>query len=99
MINSSTVLTVSAGLIGLYLIYMHIAVIKKDIKAELFITMPVIIGTLAWISASYKTIQYNVCGTSITLQLVLMIISWIWLSVNSVKTHLNNQKLKGETNE
>lgn len=93
------ILTAIAGVVGLYLVYMHIAVIKKDVKTELFITLPVIIGTLAWISAGYEFLQHDATEASITMQRILMIVSWSWLCINSIRTHINNQVLRGDNDE
>lgn len=89
MISISGVFSMLAGVFGLYLVYMHIAIIKKDIKTEFYIALPIIIGTLACLSTGYEFLVRDVNEEGIILQRIAMIVSWTWLSINSIK---NNTK-------
>ena len=77
---TSAILSGTATLAGLYLIYFHAAVLgRRDVKS-LPIVMPVLIGTLAWATACFEFAVLGADDVSIEAQLATIVISWVWLS-------------------
>lgn len=80
MINTSVILTGSATLAGLYLLYLQLSIFKRDFAAHLSHVLPVIIGTISWLTACYEFAVLDGTEFSIEAQRAFMLVSWVWLA-------------------
>lgn len=86
MINVSAILCGIAGVIGLYVAIRNQRATKWDSGKELCGILPVIIGTLAWVTAAAVfVLAPSELDSKIELQRLMMVVSWSWLAFTRIK--------------
>ncbi len=79
MINPSLLLCLAGAACGFYVLLKDLKITKGNIKTETRAAVPVIIGTLAWLSAAFAFYDFP-HPSPINFERGLMIISWVWLA-------------------
>ena len=79
MINISVILCALAGLFGLFVLIKWFCILKPDIHTNVQNAVPVIITTIAWLSAAVTFYQTATFDSPVDAQRVFMIIGWAWL--------------------
>ena len=96
MINISVILCAIAGLFGLFVLIKWFCILKPDVHTNVQNAVPIIIMTIAWLSASVTFYQHPEFDSPIDVQRLAMIIGWVWL-IKRVKhyrdTTIKQQKI------
>lgn len=79
MINISVILCAIAGLFGLFVLIKWFCILKPDVHTNVQNAVPVIITTIAWLSAAVTFYQHDTFISPVNAQRFFMIIGWIWL--------------------
>lgn len=79
MINLSVILCLVAGIFGIYALVKYFCILRADIYTSAFNAMPIIIGTLAWLSAAVTFSQSATYNSPINFERTFMIVTWIWM--------------------
>lgn len=80
-INLSAILCLVAACYGLYTLVKHQSIASKAITTDASAALPIIIGVLAWITASFVFFVDNTgLDSKIEIQRLAMVISWAWLA-------------------
>lgn len=80
-LNISAILCLIGGLYGFYVLYKYLHITSNSKKTCLYDALPVVIGTLAWLTAGFEF--YNAIGhveSQVVWQRALMVLSWCWLA-------------------
>ena len=75
----SVILCTIAGLFGVYSLIKHFCILRTDIYTNAFNALPIIIGTIAWLSAAVTFYHTQTHDSSINLERAAMVGAWIWL--------------------
>ena len=96
MMNISVILCAIAGLFGLFVLIKWFCILKPDVYTNVQNAVPIIIMTIAWLSASVTFYQHPEFDSPIDVQRLAMIIGWVWL-IKRVKhyrdTTIKQQKI------
>ena len=96
MMNISVILCAIAGLFGLFVLIKWFCILKPDVHTNVQNAVPIIIMTIAWLSASVTFYQHPEFDSPIDVQRLAMIIGWVWL-IKRVKhyrdTTIKQQKI------
>lgn len=79
MINISVILCAIAGLFGLFVLIKWFCILKPDVHTNVQNAMPIIITTIAWLSAAVTFYQTETFDSPVDSQRFFMIIGWVWL--------------------
>lgn len=79
MINISVILCAIAGLFGLFVLIKWFCILKPDVHTNVLNAVPIIITTIAWLSAAVTFYQTETFDSPIDGQRMAMIIGWMWL--------------------
>ena len=95
MINTSVILCAIAGLFGLFALVKWFCILKPNVYTNVQNAIPIIITTIAWLSAAVTFYQTATFNSPIDPQRLAMIIGWIWL-IYRIKHYrdANNRKNK-----
>lgn len=92
MINISVILCAAAGIFGLFALIKWFFILKPNVYTNALNVAPIIITTIAWLSASVTFYQHPEFDSPIDAQRLAMIIGWIWL-IYRIK-HYRNLAIK-----
>lgn len=96
MINLSVALCLIAGLFGLFVLIKWFCILKSDVHTNVQNAIPIMIMTIAWLSAAVTFYQHPEFDSPIDVQRLAMIIGWVWL-IKRVKhyrdTTIKQQKI------
>ena len=79
MINISVILCAAAGIFGLFALIKWFFILKPNVYTNALNVTPIIITTIAWLSASVTFYQHPDFDSPIDPQRLAMIIGWAWL--------------------
>ena len=79
MINISVILCAVAGIFGLFALIKWFFILKPDVYTNAANVAPIIITTIAWLSASVTFYQHPEFDSPIDPQRLAMMIGWAWL--------------------
>lgn len=79
MINISVILCAAAGIFGLIALIKWFFILKPDVYTNAANVAPIIITTIAWLSASVTFYQHPEFDSPIDPQRLAMMIGWAWL--------------------
>ena len=79
MINISVILCAAAGIFGLFALIKWFFILKPNVYTNALNVAPIIITTIAWLSASVTFYQHPNFDSPIDPQRMAMIIGWAWL--------------------
>ena len=79
MINTLAILCLIAGLFGVFALIRYFCILRPDVYTNAFNVIPIIIGTLAWLSASVTFYQTHNYSSPINFERLGMVISWAML--------------------
>lgn len=79
MINISVILCAIAGLFGLFVLIKWFCILKPDAHTNVLNAVPIIITTIAWLSAAVTFYQTETFDSPVDAQRFFMIIGWAWL--------------------
>ena len=79
MINISVILCAAAGIFGLFALIKWFFILKPNVYTNALNVAPIIITTIAWLSASVTFYQHPDFDSPIDPQRLAMIIGWAWL--------------------
>ena len=79
MINISVILCAAAGIFGLFALIKWFFILKPNVYTNALSVAPIIITTIAWLSASVTFYQHPEFDSPIDPQRLAMIIGWVWL--------------------
>ena len=79
MINISVILCAVAGIFGLFALIKWFFILKPNVYTNALNVAPIIITTIAWLSASVTFYQHPEFDSPIDPQRLAMIIGWAWL--------------------
>ena len=96
MINLSVALCLIAGLFGMFALIKWFCIFRKDVYTSVLNVLPIMIMTIAWLSASVTFYQHPEFDSPIDLQRLAMIIGWIWL-IHRIK-HYRDLAIKQQKN-
>ena len=86
MMNISVILCTIAGLFGVYALIKWFCILRSDVYTSLYNVLPIIITTIAWLSASVTFYQHQGFDSPIDAERLAMIIGWAWL-IYQLKTN------------
>ena len=92
MMNISVILCAAAGIFGLFALIKWFFILKPNVYTNTLNVAPIIITTIAWLSASVTFYQHPNFDSPIDPQRMAMIIGWIWL-IYRIK-HYRNLAIK-----
>ena len=96
MINISVILCAIAGLFGIFVLIKWFCILKPDVHTNVQNAVPIIIMTIAWLSAAVTFYQHPEFDSPIDVQRLAMIVGWAWL-IERVKhyrdTTIKQQKI------
>lgn len=95
MINISVILCAIAGLFGLFVLIKWFCILNPDVHTNVQNAVPIIIMTIAWLSASVTFYQHPEFDSPIDAQRLAMIVGWVWL-IKRVK-HYRDTTIKQQT--
>ena len=75
----SVILCTIAGLFGVYSLIKHFCILRTDIHTNAYNALPIIIGTIAWLSAAVTLYYTQTHDSPIDLECSAMVGAWIWL--------------------
>lgn len=93
MINLSVVLCLIAGLFGMFALIKWFCIFRKDVYTNVLNVLPIMITTIAWLSASVTFYQHPEFDSPIDPQRLAMIIGWAWL-IYQLKVNRDNNVRK-----
>ena len=93
MMNISVILCAIAGIFGLFALIKWFFILKPDVYTNAANVAPIIITTIAWLSASVTFYQHPTFDSPIDPQRLAMIIGWIWL-IYQLKVNRDNNVRK-----
>lgn len=79
MINVSVILCSLAGLFGLFVLIKWFCILRPDVNTNAQNAIPVMITTVAWLSAAVTFYQTETFNSPIDAQRFFMILGWAWL--------------------
>lgn len=79
MINLSVILCLCAGLFGLWALIKWFDILRSDVYTNAANVAPIIITTIAWLSAAVTFYQTETFDSPINVQRLVMIIGWVWM--------------------
>lgn len=79
MINISVILCAAAGIFGLFALIKWFFILKPNVYTNALNVAPIIITTIAWLSASVTFYQHPEFDSPIDPQRLAMMIGWAWL--------------------
>ena len=79
MMSISVILCATAGLFGVYSLIKHFCILRTDIHTNAYNALPIIIGTIAWLSAAVTFYHTQTHDSPINLERSAMVGAWIWL--------------------
>lgn len=93
MINISVILCAVAGIFGLFALIKWFFILKPNVYTNALNVAPIIITTIAWLSASVTFYQHPSFESPIDPQRLAMIIGWAWL-IYQLKVNRDNNARK-----
>ena len=91
--NISVILCAIAGIFGLFALIKWFFILKPDVYTNAANVTPIIITTIAWLSASVTFYQHPTFDSPIDPQRLAMIIGWAWL-IYQLKVNRDNNVRK-----
>ena len=79
MINISVILCATAGIFGLFALIKWLFILKPDVYTDIYNVIPIVVTTIAWLSASVTFYQHPEFDSPIDPQRLAMMIGWAWL--------------------
>ena len=89
MMSISVILCAIAGLFGVYALIKWFCILRSDIHTSLGNALPVIITTIAWLSAAVTFYQTETFDSPIDAQRLGMVVGYIWL-LHRLKIYRDN---------
>ena len=77
MIKISVILCAIAGIFGLFALIKWFFILKPNVYTNAYNTLPIIIGTLAWLSASVTFYQNPTYNSPIDFERSAMVLAWV----------------------
>ena len=93
MINTSVILCFMGALFGIFVLIKWFFILKPSVYTNALNVAPIIITTIAWLSASVTFYQHTESDSPINLQRLAMIIGWAWL-IYQLKVNRDNNARK-----
>jgi hypothetical protein len=93
MMNISVILCAIAGIFGLFALIKWFFILKPDVYTNAANVTPIIITTIAWLSAAVTFYQTSTFDSPIDMQRLWMIIGWAWL-IYQLKVNRDNNVRK-----
>ena len=93
MINISVILCAIAGLFGFFALIKWFCILKPDVHTNVQNAVPIIIVTIAWLSAAVTFYQHPEFDSPIDAQRIAMIVGWVWL-IKRIKVYRESSHKK-----
>lgn len=96
MINISVILCAIAGFFGLFALIKWFCILKPNVHTNMLNAIPIIITTVAWLSAAVVFYQTEAYNSPIDITRIAMIIGWIWL-IYRIRIYRDTNRQKDKT--
>ena len=100
MINISVILCAAAGIFGLFALIKWFFILKPDVYTDIYNVIPIVVTTIAWLSAAVTFYQTSTHDSLIDIQrffMVLGVAGLIWrIKVYRESSHKKNAIIKAQ---
>ena len=100
MINISVILCAAAGIFGLFALIKWFCILKPDVYTNIYNVIPIVITTIAWLSAAVTFYQTSMPDSQIDIQrffMVLGVAGLIWrIKVYRDSSHKKDAIIKAQ---
>ena len=79
MINISVILCAAAGIFGLFALIKWFFILKPDVYTDIYNVIPIVVTTIAWLSAAVTFYQTSTHDSLIDIQRFFMVLGVAWL--------------------
>lgn len=77
MINISVILCLIGGIFGIFALIKWFCILRADVNTNAYNAVPIIIGTLAWLSASVTFYQNVTYDSPVNFERSALVVAWI----------------------
>lgn len=77
MINISVILCLIGGFFGVFALIKWFCILKANVYTNAYNALPIIIGTLAWLSASVTFYQHAEFDSPVDFERSAMVLAWV----------------------
>ena len=103
MINTSVILCAAAGIFGLFALIKWFFILKPDVHTNVYNVIPIVVTTIAWLSAAVTFYQTSTHDSPIDIQRFFMVVGvagLIWrIKVYRESSHKKDAIIKMQRNK
>ena len=89
----SVILCFMGAMFGVFALIKWFYILKPNVRTNVYNVIPIVITTIAWMSAAVTFYQTSTYDSQIDIQRLAMIIGWVWL-IYQLKVNRDNNVRK-----